>query len=167
MRKNQQSIWEPLSEQPTVQNLFKIHRYYTKQKGNPGFKKRVTSFEIVPPDFQQKKHYAVIEYCGVFQPIAIAHGKSKCNEDKVPYIRTNPEILEEAYKRSKTKNAMDVIDQMSKDDSLNAPQNSKQIRNKNIGNRPRKKNSNLQMLQMKFTKSYVPFSHPHLFNKSL
>ena len=26
-RKNQQSIWEPLSEQPTVQNLFKIHRY--------------------------------------------------------------------------------------------------------------------------------------------
>ena len=64
-------------------------------------------FEIVPPEFQEKKHYAVIENCGVFQPIAIAHGKSKCNEDKVPYIRTN---LEEANEWSKTKNAMDVID---------------------------------------------------------
>ena len=38
---------------------------YTKQKGNPGFKKRVMFFEIVPPEFQQKKHYAVIENCGV------------------------------------------------------------------------------------------------------
>ena len=64
-------------------------------------------FEIVPPEFQEKKHYAVIENCGVFQPIAIAHGKSKCNEDQVPYIRTN---LEEANEWSKTKNAMDVID---------------------------------------------------------
>ena len=67
-------------------------------------------FQIVPPEFQQKKHYAVIENCGVFQPIAIAHGKSKCNEDKVPYIRTNAEIIEEAYESSKTKNAMNVID---------------------------------------------------------
>ena len=73
-------------------------------------KKRVIFFEIVPPEFQQQKHYAVIENCGVFQPIAIADGKSKCNEDKVPYIRTNPEIIEEAYESSKTKNAMNVID---------------------------------------------------------
>lgn len=58
---------------------------------------------------------------------------------------------------------MDVTDQIWKDDSLNAPQTSLENKFgiKIIGYWPRKKSSNLQMLQMKLTSSYVPFSHPH------
>lgn len=38
-------LWNPIHPQPTKKNLVKIHRYYTKQKGNHTFKKRVTTFE--------------------------------------------------------------------------------------------------------------------------
>lgn len=38
-------LWNPIHPQPTKKNLVKIQRYYTKQKGNHTFKKRVTTFE--------------------------------------------------------------------------------------------------------------------------
>lgn len=73
-----------LSSQQTKTYSQLIHRYYTKQKGNPGFNKRVTSFEIAPLEFHQKKHYAVVKYCRVFRSIAMGQRKAKRNEDKEP-----------------------------------------------------------------------------------
>ena len=121
-------IWEQLEVQPTEQNLFQIHRYYTKHKGNHSFKKRVTCFDTVPPKFQEKIHYAIIEYCGKFNEVVMAHGNSKDKNEN--YIRTDPAIIQKAYELSKEKKTYEVIEQMCENDSFQAPKNSKQIRNK-------------------------------------
>lgn len=113
-------IWEPLKIQPTEENLFQIHRYYTKQKGNHVFRKRVTCFDAVPSKFREKINFAIIEYCGEFKETTIAHGNAKDKAEK--YIRTDPVILQKAYELSKEKKTTsEVMDMMGENDSFQAP----------------------------------------------
>lgn len=81
-RKNHQNKWEPLWAANKQKLIQLIHRYYTKWNWNPGFNKRVTSFDIAPLEFHQKKHYAVVKYCGVFQSIAMGHRKANAMKTK-------------------------------------------------------------------------------------
>lgn len=115
-----------------------IHIYYTKRKGNPGFKKRVTSFEIAPLEFRSSKEAYIVE-CFNQQPWI--RGRQNAMKTKNPYVGNDPDIIEEAYELLNQKNAMDVTDQISKDESLNDPQTSVESKFgiKSVGNRPRKK----------------------------
>jgi len=81
----------PNHPQPTEQNLVKIHRYYTKQKGNHTFKKRVTTFEKLPSKFESKTNFAFIEYCGQQEKISRPHGNSQDKDEH--YTRTDSLIL--------------------------------------------------------------------------
>lgn len=81
--------------------MFQIHPYYTKQKGNHVFRKRVTCFDAVPSKFREKINFAIVEYCGEFKETTIAQGNAKDKAEK--YIRTDPVILQKEYELSKKK----------------------------------------------------------------
>lgn len=118
----------PNHPQPTEQNLEKIHRYYTKQKGNHTFKKRVTTFEKLPSKFESKTNFAFIEYCGKQEKIRRPHGNSQDKDEH--NTRTDPLILHQANQLTKDKKPTEIMNMMGEDNSFMAPKNSKQIINK-------------------------------------
>lgn len=103
-------LWNPIHPQPTEQNLVKIHRYYTKQKGNHTFKKRVTTFEKLPSKFESKTNFAFIEYCGQQEKISRPHGNSQDKDEH--YTRTDPLILHQANQLTKDKKPTEIMNMM-------------------------------------------------------
>jgi len=78
----------PYDPQPDDSSVISLVRYYTTQKDNPGYRKRVTwttsNVSCTP--------HAVIEYSGA-PVLSVPHGNSKaCNGN--PFLRTPAETLE-------------------------------------------------------------------------
>jgi len=82
-------MFEPVTPQPDAEQMFLLGRYYTAQKGNPEYRKRITWLD-------QKRSgmtvVAVAEYLGKAQ-VSQSHGNTQHNS-QVPYLRTPAATME-------------------------------------------------------------------------
>lgn len=124
---NKKGTLHVITPQPT--QILSIHRYYAALKGDPKFKKKVTTVRAAPDHLSSLLTLAVVEYQGSTKPThsKLPHGNSQTNE---PYTRTDPEILRRAYERCNSKPATEVCYDMAFEDSTFAPKSSRQIHDK-------------------------------------
>ena len=63
-------VFTPLEPQPCVTDIVVMKRYYATLLRDPSYKKRITWFEQLPSNFDNKKMHAVAKYIGKFPIIA-------------------------------------------------------------------------------------------------
>ena len=110
---------------PQPERVVTLHRYYTVLKRDKTYKKRVSWFSNIPPEF---KNVAVVEYTGTCPRTNLPHGNSKHSTQE--YIRTDPKILDKVKEGIQQKQSCsDIYKEMVLQDPESAPRDYHQIRN--------------------------------------
>ena len=84
-RMSGEKVFVSLEQQPTKDEVLKVHRIYNILKADASYKRRVSWLEPSPIPL------ICVEYLGMFQGAQI-HGNSKNKKD--PYVRTNPKVFD-------------------------------------------------------------------------
>jgi len=82
-------MFDPITPQLDPEQLFLLGRYYTSQKGNPSYRKRVTWVDQKRSDIPV---LAVCKYIGASQ-VSQAHGNTN-HSVQIPYLRTPVATME-------------------------------------------------------------------------
>lgn len=130
--------FDPVTPQPDEDQLYLLGRYYTSQKGNSSYRKRVTWID------QQRANMpvvAVCEYLGTGQ-VSEAHGNTKLNQ--VPYLRTPTETMKRVRHDIATgASCKQVYDKIVADTAdEDAPRNSRVVRNQQYAQGKRRREAN-------------------------
>ncbi|VDI10138.1 Hypothetical predicted protein [Mytilus galloprovincialis] len=119
----------PFNPQPSPDSIVTLERYYTPLKRDKMYKKRVSTFNRLPTQHQDRVHLALVEYTGKFSQTSGPHGNAKhVTHD---YTRTDPKVLDQIKEDIKAKKTnIDIYKDMVFKDSENAPRDLQQIRSK-------------------------------------
>jgi len=128
----------PYDPQPDETDIVVVCRYYCAQKGNLAYRKRVSWLT----DASTCEHaVALVEYVGEPAAVAPAHGNSKLGTR--PYIRTPAATLERVATSVNSASCKVVYDDCVHDmDVLDAPRDTRVVRNKKYNERVKTRNNN-------------------------
>ena len=98
-------VFVSLEQQPTKDEVLKVHRIYNILKADASYKRRVSWLEPSPIPL------ACVEYLGMFQGAQI-HGNSKNKKD--PYIRTNPKVFDDIRENCCATKPREVYEKLKK-----------------------------------------------------
>ena len=104
-----------------------MHRYQTFLKEDNNFRKHVTWFTST--SVETLSTVALFDYSGTFPN----------PQNKVNFIRTHPKTMNVIKEELKTKPPKQIYLDMNRNDSINAPKDTKQIRNAKYRNKQKEK----------------------------
>ena len=118
----------PLDPQPDPNEIFVLKRYYATLERDSNYKKRISWFEKMPGQSEEKLNLAIAEYIGTFPSEKCIHRNSKNNRNE--FVRTSPKTKEIIKKEIKTgKTARQIYQQARLNGSLHAPRDLRQVQN--------------------------------------
>ena len=100
-----EKVFVSLEQQPTKDEVLKVHRIYNILKADASYKRRVSWLEPSPIPL------ASVEYLGMFQGAQI-HGNSKNKKD--PYVRTNPKVFDDIRENCCATKPREVYEELKK-----------------------------------------------------
>ncbi|GFS04422.1 hypothetical protein ElyMa_001175300 [Elysia marginata] len=104
-RVNGKKIFVPADQQPSEEDILKVHRMYNILKADENYERRATWLEPAPTPI------ACVEYIGHY-PGAAPHGNAKTTRE--PYTRTDPSVLDAIKKASNTIKPREIYEQLKR-----------------------------------------------------